>query len=185
MNRRAEMLGVQATAIGVGFEESGVSRAFHRFVTCALPHELPKVPLMTLPAVSKCLSQVLRKQREGGFDASKQDALRSSLASGEEGSFDDVWRKHKSVFENLSRLLEEERSLIVDARTESKSCDLVVEVVFVMDCTGSMGAYIEAGKKQIRQIAANVKADVENLGSSCRVRIGFVAYRDHTVHLIC
>jgi len=50
----------------------------------------------------------------------------------------------------------------------------VLDLVFLMDCTGSMGAYIDAAKQSIRAIISRIiqQADAD-------VRLGLVAYRDH------
>jgi len=53
---------------------------------------------------------------------------------------------------------------------ESKELDLV----FLMDCTGSMGQYIDSAKQNIQTIANRI-VQQEN----CNVRFGLVAYRDH------
>ena len=55
------------------------------------------------------------------------------------------------------------------------SAENSLELVFVMDCTGSMNPWIEEAKKQIVSIFDNVKRDHENAA----VKVGFVAYRDY------
>jgi hypothetical protein len=49
-----------------------------------------------------------------------------------------------------------------------------LELVIVMDCTGSMGPWIQEAKAAITSIIDNVKLD----HPSANVRVGFVAYRD-------
>ena len=49
-----------------------------------------------------------------------------------------------------------------------------LDLVFCMDVTGSMGSYINAAKRNIKQI---IKKLVETEGYS--VRFGLVVYRDH------
>ena len=49
-----------------------------------------------------------------------------------------------------------------------------VDVVFVLDCTGSMSGYIDGIKNQIKDIVGQVSRVYEN-----RIRVGFVGYRDH------
>ena len=50
----------------------------------------------------------------------------------------------------------------------------ILDLVFVMDCTGSMGQYINAAKTNIQSIVSRIiqQADAD-------VRFGLVAYRDH------
>lgn len=49
-----------------------------------------------------------------------------------------------------------------------------LDLVFLMDCTGSMGAYIAKGKASIMDIAEKVKAS-----EKADVRFSYIAYRDH------
>ena len=57
-----------------------------------------------------------------------------------------------------------------EREAEEKTLDLV----FVMDCTGSMGQYIDAAKKNIESIVTRIIQS-----ESADVRFGLVAYRDH------
>ncbi len=50
----------------------------------------------------------------------------------------------------------------------------VVEVVFVLDTTGSMGGLIEGAKNKIWSIATNI----QNAKTDVEVRMGLIAYRD-------
>ena len=49
-----------------------------------------------------------------------------------------------------------------------------VDVVFLLDCTGSMAGYINEVKNQIKQIVKQISEMYEN-----NVRVAFVGYRDH------
>ena len=49
-----------------------------------------------------------------------------------------------------------------------------VDVVFLLDCTGSMAGYINEAKNQIKKIAEDISEMYEN-----NVRVAFVGYRDH------
>lgn len=59
---------------------------------------------------------------------------------------------------------------IADDLPISKSLDLV----FVMDCTGSMGSYIDSAKQSIQDIVRKIILHEKN-----NVRFGLIAYRDH------
>lgn len=50
-----------------------------------------------------------------------------------------------------------------------------VDVAFLMDCTGSMEAYIAAAKDKIHAIAKSLQAKFPHL----KMRVAFVGYRDH------
>eukprot|EP01083_Nonionella_stella_P042875 115730_1 len=49
-----------------------------------------------------------------------------------------------------------------------------LDLVFLMDCTGSMGSYIQKGKDSIMNIVEKVKAS-----EKADVRFCYIAYRDH------
>ena len=51
-----------------------------------------------------------------------------------------------------------------------------VEMCFVMDCTGSMSASINACQEKVITIARNIQ---EQCGQNMRIRMAFVAYRDY------
>jgi len=51
----------------------------------------------------------------------------------------------------------------------------VVDAVFMMDCTGSMGSFIAKAKETIKKMITDIK---ENYSESS-IFVGFVAYRDH------
>jgi Mg-chelatase subunit ChlD len=54
----------------------------------------------------------------------------------------------------------------------------VIDIVFVLDTTGSMYGEIEQAKQSVRKIISSVASI--NLGDDPnRVKFGFVAYRDH------
>lgn len=58
--------------------------------------------------------------------------------------------------------------------TPAPVAEKLLDLVFVMDCTGSMGQYIDNAKQNIEKIVTEIiKAE------SCDVRFGLVAYRDH------
>eukprot|EP00486_Rosalina_sp_Unknown_P006399 CAMPEP_0201575258 /NCGR_PEP_ID=MMETSP0190_2-20130828/20337_1 /ASSEMBLY_ACC=CAM_ASM_000263 /TAXON_ID=37353 /ORGANISM="Rosalina sp." /LENGTH=418 /DNA_ID=CAMNT_0048004651 /DNA_START=137 /DNA_END=1393 /DNA_ORIENTATION=+ len=49
-----------------------------------------------------------------------------------------------------------------------------LDLVFLMDCTGSMGSYIKKGKESIMNIVEKVKSS-----EKADVRFAYIAYRDH------
>jgi hypothetical protein len=53
-----------------------------------------------------------------------------------------------------------------------------LDIMFIMDCTGSMGHWIDAAKREIKSIIDCLKNQFFNL----KIRVSFVGYRDHSVH---
>jgi hypothetical protein len=55
-----------------------------------------------------------------------------------------------------------------------------IDICFLLDCTGSMGSWIEASKKQIRGICSNIQAELKTKhGRDATINFAFVAYRDY------
>jgi Mg-chelatase subunit ChlD len=50
-----------------------------------------------------------------------------------------------------------------------------IDLVFVMDCTGSMGPYIDSTKENIKKIITQIKQK----GNCEIIKFGLIAYRDH------
>lgn len=58
----------------------------------------------------------------------------------------------------------------------------MLDLVFCIDCTSSMGAYINRAKETVREISNKVIQNAEeSLDSSFdkSIRLGLVAFRDH------
>lgn len=62
----------------------------------------------------------------------------------------------------------------LDQQNDGKALDLV----FVMDATGSMGSYIASATNHIETICDNI-IQSEQLSSPGSLRVGLVAFRDH------
>ncbi|CAO1623229.1 unnamed protein product [Parajaminaea phylloscopi] len=62
----------------------------------------------------------------------------------------------------------------IDSHTDTKALDLV----FIMDATGSMGSYIASATNHIETICDNI-IQSEQLSAPGSLRVGLVAFRDH------
>jgi len=62
----------------------------------------------------------------------------------------------------------------VDPKSIQEKMEKTLDLTFIMDCTGSMGSYIDAAKSNITAIVKRL-SEQENAD----VRFGLVAYRDH------
>ena len=58
--------------------------------------------------------------------------------------------------------------------TNSKKGGKTLDLCLILDCTASMGAWIQRSKETLKDIIDKVKADNPDL----RVRVAFVGYRD-------
>ncbi len=52
--------------------------------------------------------------------------------------------------------------------------DIYLDLVFTMDCTGSMGPYIDSARNNIRLIVEEIIASEKS-----DIRLALVEYRDH------
>jgi len=68
--------------------------------------------------------------------------------------------------------------LLAEKASAAKKLDRLergIDVCFLMDCTGSMGSFINAAKEKILEIIAKV----EGIDASAIMRVAFVGYRDY------
>lgn len=56
----------------------------------------------------------------------------------------------------------------------AQGASLTVDIMFIMDCTGSMGSWIDASKREILNIVDEVQSSYEE----AVIKMSFVAYRD-------
>lgn len=81
--------------------------------------------------------------------------------------------KHRRA-EEKTKSLEKKRKMISDLEERIKK-SASIDVVFLLDCTGSMTAYIEATKNNITEFVTNITAMHPNV----TLRLAFIGYRDH------
>jgi len=67
-------------------------------------------------------------------------------------------------------------NLLAGVSVAGTSTENTIDQVFVMDCTGSMGSYIETAKTKILDLAGKVSAKYPKMD----LRLGFIGYRDIT-----
>ncbi len=76
--------------------------------------------------------------------------------------------------EKIGRELQRTVRFISEEERKALSLDLVI----VMDCTGSMSRWIQAAREQVNSIINQVKS---NFGQKATIKVGFVGYRDYDV----
>jgi len=97
-------------------------------------------------------------------DAAKQETKPS----------DKVNDNQQEINKNDQQIQDEDEKK-VDNKDKKKNNDYPeLDLVFLMDCTGSMGSYIAKGKQSIMNIVEKVKAS-----EKADVRFSYIAYRDH------
>ena len=82
-----------------------------------------------------------------------------------------------SKTKELSRLREENtRKEVIKLVMRDIANAQITDLAFLVDCTGSMDAYIQTVKNEIYQIVENIREDHPDV----KLQVAFVGYRDHT-----
>ncbi|CAG8780993.1 7719_t:CDS:1, partial [Racocetra persica] len=85
----------------------------------------------------------------------------------------DSQRCHKDEADQISRRKNRENEVLKAIINIEDSMN--VDLCFVLDCTGSMSAYIEAAREHILKVASYVNSNNSNI----EFWVGFCGYRDH------
>jgi hypothetical protein len=167
MIKQAEEKGVHVLGVGLGIQEkdSGLPKNYNSWITCLTPFSLP---------------EALKRWNSGEeFFQKKEVDYWEIEESNSETGFEDIWQKHKNVFQQLHEELEAERSFYIDQETE-KGGNFSIDVCFVMDTTGSMQPWINAAKLKIQDIAKQIQSEISTkFSQNAKLRISFVSYKDH------
>ncbi|CAM9661796.1 unnamed protein product [Discosporangium mesarthrocarpum] len=145
----------------------------------------------TLPNVIKVYMR--ESQRYGMKNMSQQMETLKQLGVGDGKRVEDVMTEVRDAQSIISS--EEERRMRESARLAAEEAqrvqerrsrvgkhvaqlmkrEQVVDLLFLMDATESMGPYVQGVKEKIDMIINNV----QDIHKKCKVRVGCVAYRDH------
>ena len=82
-------------------------------------------------------------------------------------------KSEKEIFESNFNILKSDYK-IIEQYEELIFKDTSIDIMFIMDLTGSMGCYLSETKRNIKKIVEEISE--QNPGS--KIRIGFVGYRD-------
>ncbi|CAF3715926.1 unnamed protein product [Rotaria socialis] len=169
----AEQRSVTVIGIGIGLESNGVSLAFNDWIIAQNPR------LLCDALVSWSNEQSDGEKPYDSFHADKTSEIR-----GEGGktysTTDQVWTEEmKTHFDAITQ--NAKRSIDLTFSNSVHNSPLTVEICFVLDCTGSMGSWIQACKQHIKAIADGIQKDMkEKYDKDSVLRMAFVAYRDYT-----
>jgi len=84
--------------------------------------------------------------------------------------------ENENAILKLKLELEEKKKIGLAPRPSIFKDVTSVDMVFIIDCTGSMDSYIDAAKKQVQSIVSDIKRTYFNEN---KVRVAVVGYRDH------
>jgi len=162
--QRAVELGIRVLGISVGLDETGLRSTYGAWIQCATPQAVPDA--------------IRSWTADKDISGNRIDFI-SNVASCH-GSLSDIWKEHQPIFEDLSANLEDERSIVVDVEVENRPGVIDIDLCIAMDCTGSMGPWIEAAKEQAVGLVDQIRQRVRSEhGMAARCRVAFIAYRDH------
>lgn len=107
------------------------------------------------------------------------DMMSGSTANEESKANDDKTKPSDTNNNNNDNNQNDEQPVIESnikstAKGDDKPAYPELDLVFLMDCTGSMGSYIAKGKESIMNIVEKVKSS-----EKADVRFCYIAYRDH------
>ena len=123
--------------------------------------------------LSRRTSTKTREQLEEAERKLAEMKIRTSTGTREElrRVEEEIAKERAKVTSEYTReVFEKKQELLKKMLEKNKN----VDVVFLLDCTGSMAGYIEEAKNQIKKIAQDISAVYEN-----NVYVAFVGYRDH------
>eukprot|EP00735_Rhodelphis_limneticus_P003155 TRINITY_DN1444_c0_g1::TRINITY_DN1444_c0_g1_i2::g.27153::m.27153 TRINITY_DN1444_c0_g1::TRINITY_DN1444_c0_g1_i2::g.27153 ORF type:complete len:882 (+),score=100.96,sp/Q6B9X6/VWKA_DICDI/34.33/1e-12,VWA_2/PF13519.1/1.5e+04,VWA_2/PF13519.1/1.5e-06,VWA_2/PF13519.1/1.7e+03,VWA_2/PF13519.1/1.7e-08,VWA_2/PF13519.1/1.1e-21,VWA/PF00092.23/1.1e-05,VWA/PF00092.23/0.14,VWA/PF00092.23/2.8e-16,VWA_3/PF13768.1/0.029,VWA_3/PF13768.1/0.11,VWA_3/PF13768.1/0.0011,vWA-TerF-like/PF10138.4/4.4,vWA-TerF-like/PF10138.4/ len=161
---RAEKEDVEVIALGVGFDQTFVSKCYGKYITAALPSAVP-LALKALFEKQECENQDVWSD------------MLPTLATGAE-NIASILDKAKAVFPGLLDELHKERiSTIIPG---SRASDVTVDICFVLDCTGSMAPFFSACKSKIKDLPKRLKPAIKakNQGITLKMNYAVVGYRD-------
>ena len=161
---QAQTLNIDVIAICVGLTETGLKDFYLNFIQSATPSVFPNA---------------MRSWASNRIQSGSMIDLVVNLMDDSNISIEDVWKRHQPIFRELQENLQKERCTLVDVVSED-SRELTIDIAFAMDCTGSMGSWIEAAKNQtttmITKLTDRIKSEH---GFEAKFRLAFIAYRDH------
>ena len=164
-----EQQSITVVGLGIGLESNGVCQSFHDWIVAQNPR-----------LTSDALIQWSNQQTDGQTPNDSLFHEEQSTNVQRYGTTDDVWNEEmNNYFDQLTK--NTERTIDLTFSNMVYNRPLIVEICFVMDCTSSMGPWINACKQRIRSIAEGVQQQMEKECEKASIlRIAFVAYRDFT-----
>ncbi|CAF2742626.1 unnamed protein product [Rotaria sp. Silwood2] len=168
----AEQRSITVIGIGIGFESNGVCLSFNDWIIAQNPRLL-----------CDALINWSNEQSDGQTPYDSYHADKTTTIHGEDNqmfsSTDDIWNQEmKTHFDAITQ--NAKRAIDLTFSSTVHNSPLTVEICFVMDCTGSMGSWIQACKQHIKAIADGIQKEMkEKYDKDSILRMAFVAYRDY------
>jgi uncharacterized protein with von Willebrand factor type A (vWA) domain len=171
--REAEAANIRVVGLAVGYEDTAVHLAYQRWIKAQTADKVPAA-LGTLFAANPAADGA-----DGGEDSSgvQWSDLYARLLSGKQAPADAILSNLRHVFKPIVTQMSKEQEIKMSGVKADVS---TLDVCFVLDCTGSMSAWIESAKQQIRAITEGILPKIlkQHPGIQLEMRFALVGYRD-------
>ncbi|CAF1153394.1 unnamed protein product [Didymodactylos carnosus] len=171
VQQRAEDLGIDLIALGVGIDRTNLQSSYARYIQCAGAYNVPKALRSLCENEPQFKSIDWLKQSE--------DFTTQTVTTEVESIINDP--KHQKAFDEFIQKLNGEREHFFTS-TGSPPSNIVVDICFCLDITGSMSRWLSQTKIQMKAIIKEIKGQINENYSSLKLKLNFaiVGYRDIT-----
>ena len=180
--KRARDAGIDVVGVGVGMCKTNVQDLYSNWITAALPKALPGAFRELFSPDRESVSPVATAQNKETETWRRAALLKSSSVE----SVASILQDSSERFDKLQSLLKDVRELSL-VRGNSPAA-IIVDLVFLVDCTGSMKPMLGKIKSDILSIAvgggtAETMSIIERVqekfpGNKIQMRCGLVEFRD-------
>lgn len=170
VQQRAENNGIDLVAMAVGIDQTNLKYVYKRYLQCATPYGLPKALRSLYEQEMQMFSPEWPINIPIEENASADVMVKESL-------FDDI--KSKKIYDEMIKDLASERELTLVNSGQAPS-NMIVDICFCLDCTGSMSRWLLATKEQMRSIIEGITMLIEKEYPTLKLQLRFaiVGYRD-------
>ncbi|CAF4676451.1 unnamed protein product, partial [Rotaria sp. Silwood2] len=168
VQQRAEDNGIDLVAIAIGIDQTNLKSVYKRYIQCATPYGLPKAirSLFENEPQLCSLEWLIKKDIGNTWNTIPTQSLFEDLQS-------------KKVFNDMIKDLAGQRELMLMNSGQPPS-NILVNICFCLDCTGSMSRWLSAAKEQMKNIIDGITKLIQKEYPSLNLKLCFaiVAYRD-------
>jgi uncharacterized protein YegL len=168
VQQRAEDNGIDLIAMAIGTDQTNLKSIYKRYIQCTTPYGLPKAIRSLFEQETQLFSLDLSPKNDS--DNGTPTVSTASL-------FNDL--QSKKVFSDMIKDLTGQRELML-MNSGQPSSNIIVNICFCLDCTGSMSRWLLAAKEQMRAIIDGITTLIKKDYPSLNLKLCFaiVGYRD-------
>lgn len=130
-----------------------------------------KYVVAALPSTLSSALSMLYKNEESNVVRDEDWSTLTPILQGGGESIEDILNTRQNIFPTLLEQLRQERE--VKIIKGGQPGEMMVDVCFVMDCTGSMSAWLVNVKAQVNAIARNIKSKINEQYPEIKLCIRF------------